>query len=104
MKGGKQKFAGKVSGWLGKTMSAFKKAQEDEDDVKFYKREKIGDRVKKYGIKEGATFFGHIGNDNKKTKDTYTVIGINKEKNTAILKGKKDEKVRRVSFLNKIFE
>lgn len=104
MKENKKASSNSASNWLGKTMSAFKKEREDEDDVKFYKREKVGDRVKKYGIKVGATFFGHIGNDTKKTKDTYTVMEVNTDKNVAILKGKKDEKIRRVSFLNKIFE
>ncbi len=104
MKEGKKTSARRVSSWLGKTMSAFKKQQEREEDGCFYKREKIGDRIRKYGIKVGATFVGHIGNDKRKTKDRYTVIKIDRDKEVAILKGVKDEKTRRVSFLNKIFE
>jgi len=97
------KAVARTSSWLGKLSSAFSKEQEHEDDAKFFKREKIGDRVKKCGIKMGAKFTGHIGNDKRKTRDTYSVIKIDTKKNIVFLKGKNDEKTRRVSVLNKIF-
>jgi hypothetical protein len=98
------KAVARTSSWLGKLSSAFSKEQESEDDAKFYRREKVGDRIKKCGIKMGAKFTGHVGNDKQLSKkDEYTVSGIDTTKNVVILKGKKDSKTRRVSVLNKIF-
>ncbi|MDO8499193.1 MAG: hypothetical protein Q7S66_00860 [bacterium] len=90
--------------WLGATEAAHRGEQERADDAKFYRREKVGDRVKKLGIKVGAKFSGYVGNDSKRARDTYTVSSIDTVKNVVILKGKTDPKTRRVSVLNKIFE
>lgn len=93
----------KTSNWLGLVSMANSKEMEKEADAKFYIREKIGDRIKKQGIKVGAKFTGHIGNDKRKLVDDYVVTRVDTTKEVVILKGKKDEKTRRVSVLNKIF-
>jgi|GEM_PF-5780264 len=99
------KASNKDAVWTGKTGSAFRSAQERDIDIAYTRRMEELDRVRKNGIKLGAKFHGQIigrGQD-KKLEDDYEVVEIDSKKAVAFLKGKKDKKVRRVTFLNKIF-
>ncbi len=91
--------------WRDRTESAFRAEQERLADVCYSRRMEMLDRAAKFGIKLGAVFHGQIIGRKKdpRLEDDYKVVKIDKAKGEVFLRGRKDEKTRRVTFLNRIF-